>query len=95
MGDDEGAGKLGHRLWIGAEAPLPPADDRVRRIGVEVNHGAEIEVDAGAGELLGHAAIEAERAVLGPELGISSHVPRRRKIDIAVPPCEPLHEAPS
>ena len=59
MGEDEGAGERGDGVGIGAEASVA-----LRRspdcsgIEIEIDHRAEIEVEAGIGQLLGHRRIE-------------------------------------
>ncbi len=43
---DEGEGLAGHRRRVGREAAVKPGDDRVARVGAEIDHRRQVEVDA-------------------------------------------------
>ncbi len=80
-------------MGIGAEAPLAPADHRIVGVEIEVDHGAEIEVEAGLCQLVGHRLVEADGAFRRCEARVPADAPRRGEIRVSVAMGEPLHEA--
>src|SRR5262245_459669 len=66
-----GRADLDHAPWIGAEGAV--ADDWVRRVGVDIEHRREIEVDAEPSEFLGGGPAETSG-----ELGVALCADLRR-----------------
>src|SRR5512140_3584281 len=93
MRQDKGASKLGDRVGVGTEASLPLSDHRVGWIKIEIDHRAKIEVEAGLGQILGHARVETLCTVLITVTRVSADAPSRRNVDMAIAPREPLHQA--
>src|SRR6185437_73122 len=93
MSADEGAGESGNRVGVWAEAPVALADDGIFRIEIEIDHRAEIEVEARVGKLLGHRRIEPLRAVGRGEARIPADGARRREIAVPVFARQALHLA--
>jgi hypothetical protein len=91
MGHDEGAGKLGDNVGVGAEAAVALADHRIGGVEVQIDHGAEIEVEAGLGQLLRHGRIEADGALLIAVARVAADAPRRGEGAVSVSPRQPLH----
>ena len=69
MRGDEGARQRGDGIGIGAEASVALADHRIAGIEVEIDDRAEIEIEAGIGELLRHGRVELLGAVGEAKLG--------------------------
>ena len=93
MGEDEGARQRRDGIGIGAEAPLAPADHRIVGVEIEVDHGAEIEVEAGLCQLVGHRLVKTDGAFRRCEARVPANAPRRGEICVSIAMGEPLHEA--
>src|SRR5262249_4613315 len=93
MRQDKSAGKLGDGVGVGAAAPLPLPDHRVGRMEIEIDHGSEIEIEAGLSEVLGHAGIKAHGGVRIAEARVPADAPSRGNVEVAVTPREPRHQS--
>src|SRR5680860_684536 len=90
---DERRGQRSDDIGVRAEAPPARADHRVAGIGVEIDHGAEIHVEADIGQLRRHLAIEPLRRVRRRVIRIAGNLCRRWNPFEAVPRVQPLHLA--
>src|SRR5680860_1378545 len=90
---DEGCRERRHRVGVGAEASVSGADHRVMRIEIEIDHGAEIHVEAGLGQLRRHLVVKAPCRSRRRIARVPAHALRRGIVCVSVPAVEPLHLA--